>query len=64
MAKKAATTIKLSGRSVSRFDEGGGVVMVDVVIDGPGGTLRSSETFAFDGDEPTDEQIIAEINAR
>jgi len=70
MAKKAETITTIKSRSV-RFsvDEEGnqlasGVVSVDVVTEGPGGTLRSSEVFAFEGDEPTDEAILAEIAAR
>lgn len=70
MAKKAETITTIKGRSV-RFNvdaEGNtlasGVVSVDVVTDGPGGTLRSSEQFAFESEPPTDEAIRAEIEAR
>lgn len=70
MTKKTETITTIKGRSV-RFnvDEEGkqlvsGVVYVDIVTEGSNGTLRSSEMFVFEGDEPTDEAIIAEIAAR
>lgn len=70
MTKKTETITTIKGRSV-RFnvDEEGkqlvsGVVYVDIVTEGSNGTLRSAEMFVFEGDEPTDEAIIAEIAAR
>lgn len=70
MAKKVETVTQIKSRTVRLSADGegqllgGGVVSVDVITEGPGGTLRSSEVFAFDGDEPTDEAILAEIAAR